>query len=49
MNNSFSQLINNSETHPRSPSDGGTGTRRSPSDGGTGTRRSPSDGGTGTR
>lgn len=47
MNNSFPQLLNNSDL--RSPVDGGTGTRRSPVDGGTGTRRSPVDGGTGTR
>lgn len=47
MNNRSNHLLNNIDD--RSPSDGGTGTRRTPSDGGTGTRRSPSDGGTGTR
>ena len=47
MNNNFYPLLNNIDD--RSPSDGGSGTRRSPSDGGSGTRRSPSDGSGGTR
>jgi hypothetical protein len=33
----------------RTPTDGGSGTRRMPTDGGSGTRRVPTDGGSGTR
>jgi len=47
MKNNFNHLLQTIDD--RSPSDGGSGTRRSPSDGGSGTRRSPSDGGSGTR
>jgi len=47
MNNSFNQLLNN--TNHRSPADGTGGVRRSPADGTGGVRRSPADGTGGVR